>query len=111
MQGAVVYWINCVSGKKLAHANQYAVIIGVGVKFLTDPSTACERQEEQQRLVASLARLSEEEREALLMRYFKDMSHEEIAEGLGRSERTVRRLLRAGKLKLGMALRGIVGQD
>jgi RNA polymerase sigma-70 factor (ECF subfamily) len=64
------------------------------------PATAAIRQELQRSLEAALARMSEEDREVILMRHFEQLGNQEVAEALGLSEpaaamrylRAVRRL-------------------
>ncbi len=70
----------------------------------TGPSTAFGRQEEHDRLAEAMTQLSDPEREAVLLRHFQDLTHVEIAQALGQSETSVRRLLNRARLKLGSAL-------
>ncbi|RMG11503.1 MAG: sigma-70 family RNA polymerase sigma factor [Planctomycetota bacterium] len=73
------------------------------------PSTAFARREARERLSSALARLSEAEREALLLRYFHGLTLVEIAEQLACSEATVRRLVARGCAELGALLRAAEG--
>jgi RNA polymerase sigma-70 factor (ECF subfamily) len=70
----------------------------------TGPSSACARREAQEKLAQAMLELAEEEREALLRRYFQEETLETIAAALGRSEPTVRRLLGHARVKLGKLL-------
>ncbi|MDF1663159.1 MAG: sigma-70 family RNA polymerase sigma factor [Planctomycetota bacterium] len=71
----------------------------------TSPSQACVRGEDTEFLLAALDDLPVEEAEVILFRYFQEQSAAMIAERLGRSEVSVRRLLARARLRLGKSIR------
>lgn len=58
-----------------------------------EPGSALEEEENVARLAEAIRRLPEEQRRALMLRFFEGMSHSEIAELLGRSEGSARVLI------------------
>lgn len=72
----------------------------------TGPLSAADRKEREERVGQALERLEEDEREALLRRFFEGATIEEIARALGRSETAVRRLLGRAVLRVGHLLEG-----
>ena len=54
------------------------------------PETAAERADEREAIRAALLRMSEGQREVLVLRHFQDLSHREIGAVLGKSEEAVR---------------------
>lgn len=70
----------------------------------TGPPTAAARLEAQGRLTQALQRLPEDERQALVLRFFEGRSLDELAPLLGRSATSVRRLLGRAMALLGQAL-------
>jgi len=73
---------------------------GTGV----DPGEIAARREEIERLEGAMAALDDEERRAILLRYFEEETIEEMAAGLGRSPTAVRRLLGRATARLGERL-------
>ncbi|MCO5168719.1 MAG: sigma-70 family RNA polymerase sigma factor [Planctomycetes bacterium] len=71
----------------------------------TSPSAALGREERREMLARALERLPEDEREALILRHFQELTLMEVAERLQRSEPAVRRLLGRAHRSLGRALR------
>jgi RNA polymerase sigma-70 factor (ECF subfamily) len=71
------------------------------------PATECDRRERHVALAESLTALADLEREALLLRFFHDLTLDAIADRLETSEPTVRRALVRGQVKLGMRLRSL----
>lgn len=69
------------------------------------PGTHAAERERDEALVAGMERLSAEEREAVLLRFFHGRTLEEVATALDTSERSVRRLLGKAMLVLGDGLR------
>lgn len=59
----------------------------------TDPGETILEEENVTRLAAAIKRLPEEQRRALMLRFFEGLSHSEIADLLGRSEGSARVLL------------------
>jgi len=68
------------------------------------PLSACAQSDKTARLVRALEELSELERSAVLLRYFRDETHSSIAEALGLSESGVRGVLARIHLSLGRTL-------
>lgn len=66
----------------------------------TGPVTAAGRSERRERLAAAMAALPQDEREALLLRHFEGRELDEIAQTLGTSATSVRRLLGRATLRL-----------
>jgi RNA polymerase sigma-70 factor (ECF subfamily) len=64
------------------------------------PATSLARREGRARLERALERLGDEERQALLLRYFEDRTIDQIAAALGRSPTAARRLLGRAHLNL-----------
>jgi RNA polymerase sigma-70 factor (ECF subfamily) len=71
----------------------------------TGPSTAFGRIETRERILDSLDALEEEERQAILLRYFRSLTIDEIAADLDRSPTAVRRLLGRAIRRMGRQLR------
>jgi RNA polymerase sigma-70 factor (ECF subfamily) len=73
----------------------------------SSPSARAVRNEEVLRLAGALARLPDDQRQAVELRYLKNASLAEIAEAVGRTEAAVAGLLRRGLQKL----RDQLGED
>lgn len=73
---------------------------------VTGPATAAARVDDGNRLRAVIEILPDDQRQALLQRYFADLDLETIAAGMGRSVSAVRRLLVKATARLGAALLG-----
>lgn len=58
-----------------------------------DPTAEVEKEEDLATLLEAIERLPEEQRRALILRFFGELSHSEIAEVLGRSEGSARVLI------------------
>lgn len=71
---------------------------------LTGPATAAERSEQQERLREALFELDDEMRAAAVLHYYHDATGADIAESLGVSETTARRLLGRALRHLGERL-------
>ena len=71
----------------------------------TGPSTAFARREQEERLREHLAALAPECAEVLVLRYFEDLSREEIAEVMGLSESVVKSRLFKGREDLRRRMR------
>ena len=67
----------------------------------TGPGTALGRVEDRDRLVEALAKLTEEERQAILLRFFQDRTIDEIATALETSASSARRILGRAVERLG----------
>jgi len=72
----------------------------------TGPATAAGRDEHHRQLSAAMDLLETDEREAILLRHFRERSLADVAEALGISETSARRLLDRARIKLGSSLRG-----
>jgi len=70
------------------------------------PSTQFELKEDEKRLAAALERLADDEREALLLRFFQERDVDDIARLTGASASSVRRLVGRATAKLG----GLLGE-
>ena len=75
---------------------------GIEAERGSDP---VERLETSGRVQAGLMALSKEYREVIVMRYFADLSYEEIAEAVGIPEKTVKSRLFSARQRLGEILR------
>lgn len=69
-----------------------AVPAPVAADAASSPSAAAERQAESERLRAELLRLSPAHRDVLVLRFFHELSHAEVARVLGRRVEAVRAL-------------------
>lgn len=58
-----------------------------------DPTVGVEKEEELTRLLEAIERLPDEQRRALILRFFGELSHSEVAEALGRTEGSARVLI------------------
>jgi RNA polymerase sigma-70 factor (ECF subfamily) len=70
------------------------------------PATGAERSWERERVRAALAELPEDQRQALLLAYFRGLSHTEIARALDQPLGTVKTRIRLGVQKLRDRLNG-----
>ena len=70
------------------------------------PATQVARREANERLLAGVDALPEAQREVLLLRFFQDLTIDEIASLTGHSPTTTRRLLGRAAMALGAALGG-----
>jgi len=68
------------------------------------PVSRAERSEGRQQLAAAMAELPSDEREAMLMRHFEGLQIDAIAQALGTSETSARRLLGRATVRLGGVL-------
>lgn len=71
----------------------------------TGPVTVAARKEGRIRLEKAIDKMESEEREALLLRYFEDLTVDQIGETMGRSPTSVRRLLGRATVRLGDLLK------
>lgn len=72
----------------------------------TGPASVVARFEERERLLAAMDELPEEERNAVLLRFFRGLPLAAVAAELGRSESTARRLVARAAVRLGALLGG-----
>ncbi len=70
----------------------------------TGPATALGRVEVRERLAWAMGQLEDDERQAVLLRYFQDRTIDEVAELLGKSATATRRLLGRALGRLGSLL-------
>ncbi|MCP5041294.1 MAG: sigma-70 family RNA polymerase sigma factor [bacterium] len=68
------------------------------------PATRAERVDERERLAAALAVFPDDEREILLMRFFEDVSIDDIADRQGLSPSSIRRVIGRATLRLAKEL-------
>ncbi len=68
------------------------------------PATRAERVDERERLAAALAAFPDEERQILLMRFFEDVSVDDIADRQGLSPSSIRRVIGRATLRLAKEL-------
>lgn len=73
------------------------------------PGTECERREAQDRLLEAVGQLDPSEREAVLLRFFHQLTFAEIAARLETSEPTARRSVARASAQLGRHLRSLRG--
>jgi RNA polymerase sigma-70 factor (ECF subfamily) len=71
----------------------------------TGVATRAERLETREKLEVAIQHLDAEEHEALLLRYYQGRTIEEIADLLGRSRTSIRRILGRAALRLGTLLK------
>lgn len=76
----------------------------------TGPSTACVRREDHSFLSEAIAKLEEDERQVLLLRFFQEQTFAEIASALGCSERSAGRLYRRSLAKIGSLFEAMTGR-
>ena len=72
---------------------QHAAIIDLLVVSMTSPTAALSRNQKEIHLLAALAKLSAEQREALRLRYVENLPSKEIATRLGKSDGAIRVML------------------
>jgi RNA polymerase sigma factor (sigma-70 family) len=72
----------------------------------TGPVTVAQRAETRERLALAVEALEEDERAAVLLRFFQGLDLESLARELGRSPTAVRRLLGRAMARLGIQLSG-----
>lgn len=70
------------------------------------PATMADRDEQRSRLAEALTSLPHDERDALRMRHFEGREIAEIADALGTSETSARRLIGRATVRLGVLLEG-----
>jgi RNA polymerase sigma-70 factor (ECF subfamily) len=75
---------------------------------LGSPLRTMAGDEDRQHLAAGLAQLSAEQRQALELAYYEDLSHSQIAERLGRPLGTVKTHIRQGLIQLRVCLRRVM---
>jgi RNA polymerase sigma-70 factor (ECF subfamily) len=73
------------------------------------PSLRLEDEEHRQRVAAALAQLGADQRKALELAYFEDLSHSQIAALLGRPLGTVKTHVRQGLIQMRELLRTMMG--
>ncbi len=79
------------------------------VRALTGPATAAMRGERQEALARAMDALAEDERHAVLLRFFEDLTLDDLAKEMGRSPSAVRRLVARATARLGSLLRTTAG--
>jgi RNA polymerase sigma-70 factor, ECF subfamily len=82
-----------------------SVILGIAGDSATGPVTAADRAERNERLARAMESLPDDEREALLGRFFLDRTFEEIGEAAGIGTTSARRLVGRATKRLGERLR------
>jgi len=94
------------AGKREPRGSEEALtaVLARAVRSATGPLTAAARDERHGRLVTLLEGLEEDERQALILRYFAGAKPAAIATELGRSESAVRRTLARAAARIGDAL-------
>ncbi len=75
---------------------------------LSSPIGAVAGDDDRQHLAAGLAQLTAEQRQALELAYYEDLSHSQIAERLGRPLGTVKTHIRQGLIQLRACLRRVM---
>lgn len=93
-----------------AEARFSEILLRLGASA-TGPSTAFAREETKERIAEALEQVSDDARQALLLRHFHGHTLAEIAERLDKSEPAVRRLLVRAHMKLGALLRALAEPD
>jgi RNA polymerase sigma-70 factor (ECF subfamily) len=80
--------------------SQHAAIIDLLATSMTTPTHALSRKGHEVRLLEALAKLPEDQREALRLRYVENLPSKDIAERLGKSDGSVRVMLTRALSKL-----------
>lgn len=88
----------------------WSAILDRARRSATGPATAAGRVESRAQLANALDRLADDERQAVLLRFFAGQQYTEIADALGRSETAARRLVAKATLQLGFLLKGGLAQ-
>lgn len=108
--GAFLRWMCRIIDNRLRDANDFFNAAKRQPRELPRPAptgavTALARAENCERLKAALARLSDEHREVILLRYFQGLSSEEAGTRMQRSAGAVRNLLSRALVELGKHLK------
>lgn len=108
--GAFLRWMCCIIDRRLRDTHDYfsaakRQVCEIPHSTPTGPVTALARAENRERLHAALAKLSDEHREVILLRYFLGLSAEEAGERMHRSAGAIRNLLSRALVELGKHLK------
>lgn len=104
--GAFLRWMCRIIDNRLRDANDYfrarkRQAIPLPLSAPTGPMTALQRAENRQRIEAALARLSDEHRDVILLRYFEGLTAEQAGERMNRSAGAIRSLSTRALVELG----------
>jgi RNA polymerase sigma-70 factor (ECF subfamily) len=104
--GAFLRWMCRIIDNRLRDAHDYFSAkkrreVALPKSAPTGPVTALGRAENRQQVEAALARLSEDHREVLLLRYFEGLSAEEAGQRMKRSPGAIRNLSARALVELG----------
>lgn len=84
---------------------RYLDVIPDMTDSVPDPSVEVEKAQEAETVRAALAALPPQQRMAVVLRYYEDLSYEEIASALETTPKAVERLLARGRDRLQVILR------
>ena len=104
--GAFLRWMCRIVDHRLRDAHDFFTAkkrqeIALPKSTPTGPVTMLGRAEDRQRIEAALAKLSDEHREVLLLRYFEGLSAEEAGQRMNRSAGAIRNLSARALVELG----------
>ena len=104
--GAFLRWLCRIIDNRMRDTHDYFAAkkrqeVPIPRAALTGPVTALNRVENRQRIEVGLARLAEEHREVLLLRYFEGLSAEQTGRRMNRSASAVRNLAARALVALG----------
>lgn len=104
--GAFLRWMSRIIDHRLRDAHDYFTAkkrqqVALQKSAPTGPVTALGRAENRQQIEAALARLSDEHREVLLLRYFEGLSADEAGRQMNRTAGAIRNLAARALVELG----------
>ncbi len=102
-----VYRIAVNESLNLRRARRPQEALGTGIQVAGGQTEAVEAHETTARVEQALSQLSEEYREVVVLRYFAELSYEEISQAVGVPEKTVKSRLFSARQRLA----GLLGQE
>lgn len=108
--GAFLRWMCRIIDNRLRDAHDYFTAqkrqaVSVPKSAPTGPVTAFGKAEDRRKMEAALAKLSDEHRDVLLLRYFEGMSADEVGQRMNRSAGAIRSLCARALIELGKQLK------
>ena len=102
-----IYRIAVNESLNLRRARRPQEVLGTSIQVEGGQTAAVEAGETTARVEQALAQLSEEYREVVVLRYFAELSYEEISHAIGVPEKTVKSRLFSARQRLA----GLLGQE